>query len=101
MVARVTTLQRSDPDEAKAYIEQYVVPSLRRERGFVGALFLAERRNQTSISITIWESAEAEAGSQEGSVERRAHSARMTGAVFETTDSYEVLGQVLPQAATA
>src|SRR6202022_4969170 len=54
MVARVTTSQRSDADEAKLFIEDYAIPSLREVPGFMGAYFLADREKGTGISITFW-----------------------------------------------
>jgi heme-degrading monooxygenase HmoA len=96
MVARVTTSQRSEADEAKLYIEDYAIPELKAQPGFVGAIFLADREKGTGISITLWEDEAAAAASGSSSVERRDHAARMTGAVFETVDQYEVISQVLP-----
>jgi heme-degrading monooxygenase HmoA len=55
MVARVTTSRRSDADEAKLFIEDYAIPSLKQVPGFLGAYFLADREHQTGISITFWE----------------------------------------------
>ncbi|HEV1998510.1 MAG TPA: hypothetical protein VGR61_10325 [Candidatus Dormibacteraeota bacterium] len=96
MFARVTTSQRSEAEEAKLYIEQYAIPSLKEQPGFIGAIFLADREKQTGISITLWEEVGAAGDSHPNSVERRAHAARMTGAIFETADTYEVIAQVLP-----
>lgn len=50
MVARVTTSQRSEADEAKPFIEDYAIPSLRERAGFLGAYFLADREHETGIS---------------------------------------------------
>jgi heme-degrading monooxygenase HmoA len=99
VIARVTTSQRSDADEAKLFIEDYAIPSLEKVRGFRGAYFLADRENQTGISITFWED---EAAAQESSIEsaeRRHKAAAMTGAVFEAVDTYEVIALSVPVAA--
>lgn len=96
MVARVTTSQRSDADEAKLFIEDYVIPSLREVPGFRGAYFLADRLRQTAISITFWEDDAAAKESLIASAERRSKAAAMTGAVFEAVDSYEVIAQAAP-----
>ena len=98
MVARVTTSQRSPADEAKLFIEDYVIPSLREVPGFLGAYFLADREKQTGISITLWEDEAAAQASQIASAERRSKAAAMTGAVFEAVDTYEVIAQTLPLA---
>jgi heme-degrading monooxygenase HmoA len=95
MIARVTTSQRSEADEARLFIEDYAIPDLRQRPGFLGAYFLADREHQTGISITLWDD-EASANDS-GSVERRAHAARMTGAVFETADTYEVIASAVPE----
>jgi hypothetical protein len=93
MIARVTTSQRSDADEAKPFIEEYAIPSLLERPGFRGALFLADRERATGISITLWEDAAAADASHIASVERRSLAAAMTGATFESVDTYEVIAQ--------
>ena len=93
MVARVSTSQRSPADEAKQFIEDYAIPSLREIAGFRGAYFLADRENEVGISITFWEDEAAAQASDNASVERRSLAARMTGAVFESVDTYEVIAQ--------
>jgi heme-degrading monooxygenase HmoA len=94
--ARVTTSRRSDADEAKLFIEDYAIPSLEKVPGFRGAYFLADRENQTGISITFWEDEAAAQDSTIASAERRDKAAAMTGAVFEAVDTYEVIAQSLP-----
>ena len=94
MVARVTTSQRSEADEAKLFIEDYAIPSLRERAGFLGAYFLADREHETGISITLWE--DAAAADASGSSDRRDLAARMTGAIFESVQTYEVIAQVAP-----
>ncbi|HEY8740855.1 MAG TPA: hypothetical protein VIN56_09720 [Candidatus Dormibacteraeota bacterium] len=96
MVARVTTSQRSPADEAKLYIEEYAIPALREIPGFRGAFFLAEPEKGTGISITLWEDAAAADASGASSNDRRSQAARMTGAIFETVDTYEVIAEALP-----
>ena len=91
MVARVTTSQRSDADEAKGFIEDYAIPALRDVPGFRGAYFLADREKETGISITFWEDEAAAKESLIASAERRNLAAQMTGAVFEAVDVYEVI----------
>jgi heme-degrading monooxygenase HmoA len=95
MVARVTTSQRSPADEAKQFIEDYAIPSLREIPGFVGAYFLADREKEVGISITLWEDEAAAQASDTASTERRSLAARMTGATFESVDTYEVIAQAL------
>jgi heme-degrading monooxygenase HmoA len=98
MVARVTTSQRSPADEARQFIEDYAIPSLRQVAGFRGAYFLADRENDVGISITLWEDEAAARASDNSSVERRSMAARMTGAIFESVDTYEVIAQAAPVA---
>ena len=95
MIARVTTSVRSPADEAKQFIEEYAIPSLQKDLGFRGAFFLADRRKEIGISITLWEDADAAEASEVSSTERRTQAARMTGAILETADSYEVLAYTL------
>jgi heme-degrading monooxygenase HmoA len=96
MVARVTTSQRSDADEAKLFIEEEVIPSLKNVPGFRGAYFLADREKQTGISITFWEDEVAAKESLIASAERRTRAAAVTGATFEAVDAYEVIAQTMP-----
>jgi heme-degrading monooxygenase HmoA len=96
MVARVTTSQRSDADEAKLFIEDDVIPSLQKVPGFRGAYFLADREKATGISITLWEDEAAAQESLTASTERRSRAAAVTGATFESVDVYEVIAQTLP-----
>jgi heme-degrading monooxygenase HmoA len=91
VVSRVTTSQRSDADEAKSFIEDYAIPSLREVPGFRGAYFLVDREKQTAISITLWEDEAAAQESLIASAERRNLAAQMTGAIFENVDVYEVI----------
>ena len=101
MVARVTTSQRSPADEAKLFIEEYAIPSLQKIDGFRGAFFLADREQGTGISITLWEDAAAAEASDHASTARRGLAARMTGAIFESVDTYEVIAQAEPLLAPA
>jgi heme-degrading monooxygenase HmoA len=96
MVARVTTSQRSDADEAKEFIEDYAIPSLREVPGFLGAYFLADREKEIGVSITLWEDEAAADASRIASAERRSKAAQMTGAIFEAVDTYEVIAQYPP-----
>ena len=96
MIARVTTSQRSDADEAKLFIEDYAIPSLREIPGFLGAYFLADREKMTGISITFWENEAAALASEVASGDRRSLAATMTGAFFESVDTYEVIAQTPP-----
>lgn len=99
LIARVTTTQRSDADEAKLFIEDYAIPSLEKVPGFMGAYFLADRENMTGISITFWLDAAAAKESSIVSAERRHQAAAMTGAVFEAVDTYEVIASSVPMEA--
>lgn len=101
MVARVTTSQRSPADEAREFIEDYAIPALREVPGFMGAYFLADREKGTGISITLWKDQAAADASTAASVERRGQAARMTGAIFEMVDTYEVIAQASPALAPA
>ena len=93
MIARVTTSQRSPADEAKQFIQDYVIEDLRGQAGFRGAYFLADRDKMTGISITLWDDEAAAQASELASTERRTKAAAMTGAVFEAVDTYEVIAE--------
>ena len=67
----------------------------------MGAYFLADREKGTGISITLWKDQAAADASTAASVERRGQAARMTGAIFEMVDTYEVIAQASPALAPA
>ncbi len=46
-------------DAAKKIFEESVIPLCKRQQGFMGAYFLADKESGTCIPITLWESEEA------------------------------------------
>ena len=74
MFARVTTgigsPERID-DTARVYREQ-MVPALRQQPGFQGAMYLADRGSGKGISVTLWESEEAARAAEMQAAQMRA-----------------------------
>jgi len=94
MHARVTH-SKTEPakiDEAIKFIKETVVPRAKENKGFKGGYWLADRATGKSISLTLWESAEAMRSSDEtakGTVEKAtALGFRVTG-----VERYEVVHQ--------
>jgi heme-degrading monooxygenase HmoA len=69
MFGRVITIQ-VDPGDMDKTISIYgddVIPALKQQEGFVGALLLGDRKTGKNVSITMWDSEESlNAGLQSG-----------------------------------
>lgn len=94
MHARVTHF-KGDPakvEESVRFITEAVVPSAKKNAGFKGGYWLADRTTGKGISFTLWETEEAMRSSDEtakGTVEKAtAMGIQVTGA-----ERYEVVHQ--------
>lgn len=104
MHARVSTIQGSPDriDEGTALIRSKVVPELERVDGFAGVLSLADRASGRSLTITLWESAEALRASEERANALRTAAAEDLGATGEpVVERFEVTLSELRQPAHA
>jgi heme-degrading monooxygenase HmoA len=92
MHARVTTINGSS-DQVDAGISNFRenVVAFTREEGGKGSLLLADRQTGKVIAITLWESEEALAASEEKANQLRAQAAEQGGASqAPTVERYEV-----------
>jgi heme-degrading monooxygenase HmoA len=92
MHARVTTINGSS-DQVDAGVSNFRenVVAFTREEGGKGSLLLADRRTGKVIAITLWESEEALAASEEKANQLRAQAAEQGGASqAPTVERYEV-----------
>lgn len=60
MFARIVRMQiKIDRiDEASRLFEEKIIPNCKKQNGFKGAYFLADRKTGTCIPITFWDSEE-------------------------------------------
>ncbi len=60
MFARLTTLnvKLDKVDEAIGIYKKSVLPAARKQKGFVGACLLSDRRTGKGLSLTFWKSEE-------------------------------------------
>jgi heme-degrading monooxygenase HmoA len=92
MHARVTTINGSS-DQVDAGVSNFRenVVAFTREEGGKGSLLLADRQTGKVIAITLWESEEALAASEEKANQLRAQAAEQGGASqAPTVERYEV-----------
>jgi heme-degrading monooxygenase HmoA len=98
MIARVTTF-KGDPARAASpdflsFMER-AVPEVKKQPGFKGLYFLAERNTGEGLAITLWETEQqAEAMGQGPLVQLREEAARQVGAAAAPPGkNYEVVIQ--------
>jgi heme-degrading monooxygenase HmoA len=96
MIARVTTV-KGQPGREEEAITQYrdqVLPAVKGQAGYKGALLLIDRRAGTGISISLWESEEAQRASEAAVTQLRQQAAQQMGATqAPSVDIYEVAVQ--------
>ncbi len=99
MFARVTVTQ-GPPENAAAviqYIQEHIIPAARREPGFKGGYWLADRPSGTGMAITLWEGAEAEQASQMMAAQARAKAVTALGGEVKSVEVYEVVAHAQPE----
>jgi heme-degrading monooxygenase HmoA len=99
MYSRVTLLEidtmRSDVSEAAALFEAEVMPQLREQEGFVGAVVLATPEGKGMV-VTVWENEEAVAASA-GLAARQVERFATLYAAPPGREYYEVLYADMPE----
>lgn len=100
MFARVTTSQArpdlspEDRDRMTDLILEQVIPAARRMEGFKGGYWLGDLKTGKGLTITLWESEEAERASQAASSQLRQQAASALGVEIKGVDVYEVLAHI-------
>jgi heme-degrading monooxygenase HmoA len=95
MYARVTRIKATgDADDAIRVIQEQVVPWVRGAEGSRGGYWLLDRGANLAIAITLWESEEAMAASEESAAKVREESAQAVGGSEMTVERYEVIAHV-------
>lgn len=85
MFARTTQIQ-GPPDRLDEAIRQYrdeTLPAAQAQAGFAGGMLLADRRAGTAMSITLWETEENMADSEQMASQQRAQVGATAGASTE------------------
>ncbi len=94
MFARVATIEEAPPerlDEMTHAFKEHVLPGLRKQAGFAGALVLVERGSGNKVlMVTLWESQQAMSASEEAAYWFRAFSAEAASGMVKGVERYEV-----------
>ncbi len=93
MFARVTLTQgpSEKAEEVIRYAKEHIIPAARREPGFRGGYWLADRKTGQGMVLTLWESEEAERASQAMAAQTRAHAVAALGGEITSVAVYEVV----------
>jgi heme-degrading monooxygenase HmoA len=92
MFARVSTFQ-GPPDQTAEGIRvarEQILPAARLQDGFKGIYLLFDRESGRSLSVTLWETEEDMARSEEAANRARDESVRAAGDTVISVERYEV-----------
>ena len=78
-------------DQATQEIVEHVLPALRIQDGFNGALILVERGSGKVLGVTLWESEQAMDATEEAAHWLRVFSAEAAGGMVTGVARYDVL----------
>jgi heme-degrading monooxygenase HmoA len=95
--ARIGTWQGT-PEELERWIvraREQVKPSIQKDRGLKAVYWLVDREAGKGLIVTLWESREAMAASEQARLQRQTATSAATGASV-TTERYEVVDSFLP-----
>jgi heme-degrading monooxygenase HmoA len=95
--ARIGTWQGTS-EELERWIvraREQVKPSIQKDRGLKAVYWLVDREAGKGLIVTLWESQEAMAASEQARALRQAGTSAATGASV-TTERYEVVDSLLP-----
>ena len=95
--ARIGTWQGT-PEELERWIvraREQVKPNIQKDRGLKAVYWLVHREAGKGMIVTLWESQEAMAASEQARLQRQAGTSAATGASV-TTERYEVVDSLLP-----
>ena len=72
-------------------IREHVLPALRQQDGFSGALVLVKRASGKVLGLTLWESEQAMNATEEAAYWLRVFSAEAAGGMITDVERYEVI----------
>ncbi|HEY8951263.1 MAG TPA: hypothetical protein VIP78_01705 [Candidatus Dormibacteraeota bacterium] len=103
MFVRASTVI-SDPskadDTARFYTEQ-MVPAIKEQPGFLGALLMTDRATGKSLGLTFWETKEALQASEDAANKLRSQGVSLTEAQPPTVERFEVAYYGVPEPSAA
>jgi heme-degrading monooxygenase HmoA len=82
-------------DQMTREIMEHVLPALRMQDGFAGALVLADRGSGKVLAVTLWESEQAMNATEEAAHWLRVFSAEAAGGEVTGLERYEVVSSVV------
>ena len=100
MFARISTFQGPPEHTAEGIrvAKEHIVPAARLQEGFRGIYLLHDPHSGRSVSVTLWETEEDMAASEEAARQARAESVGISGDEVVSVERYEVaLGQLTDQ----
>ena len=95
MFARVT-VTRSSPErvnEMSRHIREQIIPKAKSLAGFKTGYWLINRKTGNGLTVTFWESEEAERASQSDAAKVREQAQKALGLQVVSVEAYEVIGQ--------
>ncbi len=78
-------------DQMTREIMEHVLPALRMQDGFAGALVLTDRGSGKVLAVTLWESEQAMNATEEAAHWLRVFSAEAAGGIVTAVERYEVI----------
>jgi len=93
MFSRVNFLQTTPDriDDVAGVVRDVVHPGIQGEAGYVGYIVLGNRETGEAIGVTLWETEEARAISDEKAKQIRPRVEQATGGTMRSVDKYDVL----------
>jgi heme-degrading monooxygenase HmoA len=92
--ARITTIGEAPPQRLDHMTHEgieHVLPALRQQDGFSGALVLVKRASGKVLGLTLWESEQAMNATEEAAYWLRVFSAEAAGGMITEVERYEVI----------
>jgi heme-degrading monooxygenase HmoA len=98
MFARIVWSQRTAPgpmelDKGLTFFRERIIPSLQSQKGYLGAVVLANTETGEAASVTYWESAGALVASEAMGAAGRLEAAKTGGITATDVDRFEMLLQ--------
>jgi quinol monooxygenase YgiN len=95
MYARLTRVTTAPErvNEIEPIVREHVLPTAQQMAGFRGMYAMVDHQSGTALSLTLWESEEALARSEEAADRLRSDAAARGGAEITAVERYEVILQ--------
>jgi heme-degrading monooxygenase HmoA len=104
MFVRTSTIT-GDPakaDEGTRFYSEQMIPAVKEEPGFLGALLLTDRATGKSLGLTFWETQDALQASEEAADKWRAQGASQANAsTAPVVERFEVVYYGVPEPSAA